>query len=122
MIDGQRLVWVNNPAAPFGDFSQMIVLNGWAVANAPRPLPGAVTWKGDHRHGVFYAAGPIGQFGQDWADLDGWPVKAITNMQITDRIAADARAADTTLGEMLANYEGDMSALAADCGYPWFQR
>ncbi len=33
---------------------------GWLVVNAPRPVGGEMTWEGEFRHGLFYAAAPPG--------------------------------------------------------------
>jgi len=32
------------------------VETSWRIFNAPRPLPGSVTWDGEFHHGIFYAA------------------------------------------------------------------
>lgn len=112
-------IHVNRPN-PFGEHTATIQLNRWAVVNAPRPIPGAITWQGEFRHGIFYAAGNRADFGERWNDLDAWPVEAITNLDVTERIAAMARERGTTLAEVLDDFDGDMSELAKACNLPWF--
>ena len=84
---------------------------GWVVANAPRPLPGTITWTGPFRHGIFYAAAPEiipGTFG--WAADDAWLIELITNDQIRElalaKLAehgfASLEDADMTMVEMAA--------------------
>ena len=42
------------------------IKEGWVVVNAPRPIPGTITWHGKFRHGVFFAAGSREEFGKMW--------------------------------------------------------
>lgn len=63
--------------------------DGWLIANAPRPLAGPVTWTGEFRHGIFYAAAPAireGTFG--WEADDAWLVEFVTDEQIRARVVA----------------------------------
>ncbi len=63
--------------------------DGWLIGNAPRPISGQITWTGDFRHGIFYAAAPEvpgGTFG--WAADDAWLVEFITNEEIERRVDA----------------------------------
>lgn len=51
----------------------------WPVFNAPRPLPGSVTWEGDFLRGCHYSAvDPEDEWKQDTMrrieSLDGWQV------------------------------------------------
>lgn len=66
---------------------------GWTVYNAPRPLWGHTTWRGEFVHGTFYAgvapAGdPVDQFGdsdkfhKNNQQLDGHVVRWITRAEI----------------------------------------
>jgi hypothetical protein len=53
---------------------------GWAIWNAPRPIYGDLTWQGDFRHGIFYAAiDPAGERAawqsQENHQLDAWVVE-----------------------------------------------
>ena len=55
------------------------VPGGWIVFNAPRPIAGDIEWKGEFRHGVFFAAiDPAGERAKWMVDnnkgLDAWPV------------------------------------------------
>ena len=48
----------------------------WEIYNAPRPLYGHVTWQGNFRHGIFYAAiDPEGDYADEYRErtlqLDG---------------------------------------------------
>lgn len=117
----KETIYINNPGQPFGEHTTIIALNHWQVVNAPRPIPGMVTWQGDFRHGIFYAAGPIEQFGQSWNELDAWPVEAITNLQIVEKVKAMCEERDTTLAEVLDSFDGDWYRLAAACEFPWKQ-
>lgn len=66
------------------------------IVNAPRPLAGLVTWTGQFRHGIFYAAAPwrpggLGQHPAEWFGWtrdDAWPVEFITNAEIELRVLA----------------------------------
>ncbi len=114
----QNEVVVNEAARPFGEHADAIRLNGWMVVNAPRPLPGTVAWCGEFRHGTFYAAGPAEDFGEAWGDLDAWPVRTITNMQITQILAAKAQGEGISLSEFAEDW-GSMGALARAADLPW---
>lgn len=62
---------------------------GWAVANAPRPIPGKPAWTGPFRHGIFYAMAetiPGGTFG--WEADDARIVVFITNAQVEKLVLA----------------------------------
>jgi hypothetical protein len=114
-----RIVYLNTATTPFGEHTTAIALNRWAVYNAPRPIPGEITFQGAFRHGIFYAAGPLDRYAQDWADLDAWPVQRISNLQIVDHLAAMARERNTTLAEVLE--DTDLPELARQCGFPWYE-
>ncbi|HEX4620125.1 MAG TPA: hypothetical protein VH208_01035 [Myxococcaceae bacterium] len=61
----------------------------WLVVNAPRPLPGRITWQGDFLCGIFYAAGPpddFDQLGDSWRRLDARRVELIDNPEIERRV------------------------------------
>jgi hypothetical protein len=120
-MEATVIVYLNNPPFPFGEHTTAIILNGWSVVNAPRPLPGEVTWTGDFRHGVFYAAGPREMFGESWDDLDAWPVQAITNIEIVEMISKRARDRGFKgLCDCLeANGFASIAALARACDLPW---
>ena len=80
--------WVNEldgtPGMPGSTASQIRFAqeDGAIVVNAPRPLPGNKTWKGKFRCGVFYAAGELERFGQEWAALDAKELRLVSNAQI----------------------------------------
>jgi hypothetical protein len=85
------------------------VPDGWAVANAPRPIAGQITWQGDFRHGIFYAASPEipgGTFG--WQADDAWLVTFTDNAELAGKVAAklaehgytSAADVDMTVGEL----------------------
>lgn len=62
------------------------VPSGWVIFNAPRPLYGK-DWKGDFRHGVFYAAvdpnDPMqAGFIEENRRLDGWMIEYITKEHV----------------------------------------
>jgi hypothetical protein len=66
------------------------VPEGFMVANAPRPIAGELTWTGDFRHGIFYAAHPADRDGilDSWGADDAWPVEFIDNAEIMRRVLA----------------------------------
>lgn len=67
------------------------VLPEWVVVNAPRPLPGRVTWEGSFRCGIFYAAGPpddFDQLGDAWRRLDARQVELLDNAEVERRVRA----------------------------------
>ena len=83
--------------------------DGWVIGNAPRPLAGQITWQGDFRHGIFYAASPEmpgGTFG--WEADDAYLVTFTTNEEIAVKVAAklaeygyeSAEELDMTVGEL----------------------
>lgn len=113
-----------NADQPFGEHSGTIERKGWAVANAPRPIPGEVTWQGDFRHGVFYAAGDLFMYGNSWASLDAWPVVPITNQEVLSKLEAYCAENGVEFAEALAEYpyEGDIAQFAEDCGFPWREK
>src|ERR1019366_1275537 len=91
--------------------------DGWRIVNAPRPIGGEITWEGEFRHGVFWAAAPAdtaGRFG--WEALDAWPVRFITDGEIAAEVTryladngySSPEAAGTTMEE-----------LARDLDLPW---
>ncbi|HYM27822.1 MAG TPA: hypothetical protein VET66_06715 [Steroidobacteraceae bacterium] len=60
---------------------------GWAVFNAPRPLPGHQTWTGGCMHGSFYSAVDLeradaGRVVPDIVSLDGWALHYVTQAEI----------------------------------------
>ena len=113
-----EMLYVNAATTPYGEHTSTIALNRWPVANAPRPLPGAVAFVGPFLHGIYFAAGPQGVFGERWRDLDAWPVELITNFQIVERLIALAQARHTTLAKLLGDQ--GLPRLAAAAGFPWF--
>ncbi len=114
-------IYINDPTAPFGEYSNMIKLNGWQVVNAPRPIPGEVEWTGEFRHGCFYAAGDTGKFGKTWDDFDAWPVEEINNIQIADILSAKCKEDGCCLITRLGFYGDSIAKLASEYGYPWFE-
>lgn len=98
-----------------------IAAGQWGMVNAPRPLPGTVTWEGEYRHGTFYAAGPLEIFRDRWAELDGWPVKEITNEEIEARLEQECVERSITLEEILEDWDGNMRQLAGTFGLPWHE-
>ncbi len=113
-------VYVNDPRAPFGPHTTVIKLNRWKVVNAPRPLPGQVTWTGAFRHGIFYAAGPAAEFNATWNALDAWPVEEVTNLEIATRLALKAEEAGfRSLRQAVEESGMTIPELAASYGWPW---
>lgn len=88
---------------------------GYAVANAPRPIAGNPAWTGPFRHGVFYAA--AGEIPSAWKADDAWLVVFVTNDQL--KVIVDAKLAEyqTTLDEVGLT----AAELAADLGLPWHE-
>ena len=61
------------------DQRPMNIPENWTILNAPRPIPGNMTWQGDFRHGIFYSAmNPDTQFfNSDFEqakELDAWEI------------------------------------------------
>ena len=92
---------------------------GWVIGNAPRPIAGQITWQGDFRHGIFYAASPEmpgGLFG--WEADDAYLVTFTTNEEIAVKVAAklaeygygSAEELDMTVGELATS----------TLGLPWY--
>lgn len=55
---------------PWDQHDEVIRANGWAVANAPRPLIGRVMWLSSFRYGIHYAAGPLDALAWLWFQDD----------------------------------------------------
>ena len=90
---------------------------GWLIVNAPREIGGEITWEGDFRHGMYWAAAPAETADRvGWEALDAWPVRFITDDEIAAQVALylaangypSAEAAGTTMEE-----------LARDLDLPW---
>jgi hypothetical protein len=116
-----NVVYINNPPLPYGEHTTVIQLHRWSVVNAPRPLCGRVTWEGEFRHGIYYAAGPLEEYAKGWANLDAWPVQAITNMEIVQMVERRAKERGfASLGACLEEngYES-IAELARACDLPW---
>jgi hypothetical protein len=90
---------------------------GWLIVNAPRPVGGEITWEGEFRHGLFWAAAPAaaaGQFG--WEAADAWPARFTTD----DEIAAEVARYLADNGYSSAEAAGaTMEELARDLNLPW---
>lgn len=110
-----------NQADAFGEHTQTIQDKGWKVYNAPRPIPGDLTWISDCRHGVFYAAGSEEMFGQSWEALDAWPVEAIDNTWVYKQLLFKAWSCGyhNLRAFMLSNYHTSIARLANECDFPW---
>jgi hypothetical protein len=91
------------------------------IVNAPRPLTGVVTWTGQFRHGVFYAAAPQVPGGPDPWERFGWRrddasrVEFITNTEIAARVQAKLDEYGTTLEEVGLT----VAEMAYDMQLPW---
>jgi hypothetical protein len=108
-----------NVKTGFGQYTAKIVENNFVVYNEPRPLPGALTWVGDFRHGVFYAAGQLSNFEKDWLNLDAWEVQLISNDQIYELLRERAQSLGKDLDAFLANFKGGIKRLAESYNLPW---
>ena len=105
---------------------------GWLIVNAPRPIGGELTWEGEFRHGMYWAAAPADTADRaGWEALDAWPVRFITDDQIAAeviRYLADngyptAETAGTT-NEERAHVTAEtarttIEELARDLDLPW---
>lgn len=105
-----------------GEHEAEIAAKGYTLVNAPRPLPGVITWADpdNNRHGFFFAAGPAEQYGQQWRDLDAWTVIALTNADAITfmREAAPERDA-LPLDELLTRPGQSYGWIARTYGIPW---
>ena len=106
--------------------------DGWLIVNAPRPIGGEITWEGEFRHGMYWAAAPADTADRaGWEALDAWPVRFVTDNEIAAeviRYLADngypsAEAAGTTNEErarVTAEAAGTtIEELARDLDLPW---
>jgi len=115
--------WVNeldgDPRLPGSTVSQLKLAQeeGAIVVNAPRPLPGDKTWKGKFRCGVFYAAGKLERFGQEWAALDAKELRLISNAQILRLVIEEGhrRGYGNQLQEVMMKFTPDKMAEQAVC-------
>ena len=93
--------------------------DGWLIVNAPRPLLGEVTWTGEFRHGVFYAASP-----EEHTGIFGWEADDAWRVRFTDNAAIEAvvLAKFAEYGYGSADDAGVTVAEQAECmGLPWFE-
>ncbi len=63
--------------------------DNYIIFNAPRPLYGQITWQGEFKHGIFYAAlDPddkyTGQGIRENESLDGWFCKWVTWAEVME--------------------------------------
>ena len=91
----------------------------WKIVNAPRPLLGPLTWTGEFRHGVFFAAGPADDevLARSWKADDAWPVEFIDNAEVERRVMAKLAEYETTLEEVGLT----VAELAYDMCLPWHE-
>ena len=98
--------------------------NGWTVVNAKKAVRGAITWKGEQRQGVFYAAGPRETFEGEWLAAGAVVLMPITNATILESVSSFVRGRTLIKkGEKIeAAIErlGGVGQLAANLGLPWF--
>lgn len=81
----------------------------WYIFNAPRPLPGHVTWTADFLHGVFYAAINPHEKNAVWLaeqciSLDGWVIVFVDKEQIYREVQAHYDTHFPDSGIKVANY------------------
>lgn len=115
--------WVNeldgNQRLPGSTVSQIRFAqeDGAVVVNAPRPLPGNKTWKGRCRCGVFYAAGELDRFGQEWAALDAKELRLVSNARILRLVIEEGhrRGYGNQLQELMMKFTPDKIAEQAIC-------
>lgn len=94
-----------------------IAANAYAVFNAPRPIPGKAVWRGEFRHGVFWAAGSPEDYSADWHDLDAWPAELIDNARVEAEIRR--RAVEHGIPWESIDQYGSLAELAQSFGLPW---
>ncbi len=115
--------WVNeldgNPRLPGSTVSQIrfAKAEGAIVANASRPLPGSKTWEGRFRCGIFYAAGKLDRFGQEWVALDAKELRLVSNAQILRLVIEEGhrKGYGNQLQEVMMNFTSDKMAEQAVC-------
>jgi hypothetical protein len=114
MSSTQQVVLVNRAAWETPE----PIPDDWAVANAPRPIAGRITWTGQFRHGTFYAAGPYTpELTASWCRDDAWPVTFTDNAEIARKVEAKLAEYETTLDELGMS----MGDLACDMQLPWHE-
>lgn len=96
-----------------------ITANGWTVANAARPLPGEITWKGNFTAGVYYAAGPAETYGDHWRELDATVLVPVTPAEVVGKMREFCTENGYTLEGIVSSYDGAAATLAADLDMPW---
>ncbi|TMR10989.1 hypothetical protein ETD86_37370 [Nonomuraea turkmeniaca] len=101
------------------EHAEQIAADGWSVVNAPRPLIGRITWEGAFLTGIFYAAGPVQEFGERWRRDDATLLTPLSHADILDRMRAVCAEYGTTLEAFAAEYDGAARSLADDLDLPW---
>jgi hypothetical protein len=83
VIEGSARLVLTRADQPFGSHTSAIATRGLQVMNAPRPIPGAITWMGPCRHGRFYAAvDATTTTALECLRLDAWPVRNLAEPEI----------------------------------------
>jgi ribosomal protein L37E len=87
----------------WGEHDHLIRGQRWTVVNAPRPLPGRLTWQGPFRRGVFYAAGPKAEYLNAWQAADATEVRLADPQQVLEQLRARIRGDGYDPVEVLAD-------------------
>ncbi|HPA48196.1 MAG TPA: hypothetical protein PK395_20700 [bacterium] len=133
-VASDRLIYVNTgdlenpygipdtdcPLATSKEAKEKLASGEWVVMNAPRPIAGDYFWKGEFRHGIFYAAGSIEELATDWRDDHAWLVVPMTNMHFLRYMVQKTRDGITSLDTIKeAISHMGIKNLAAFYNLPW---
>lgn len=78
-----NIVYVNTN---FRTPGPMLLCEGEIIVNAPRPLPGRITWEGEFLYGVHYATGHPDIYGSEWEELKAWRLVILSDAEIVERV------------------------------------
>ncbi|MEU7855151.1 hypothetical protein [Nonomuraea sp. NPDC049141] len=97
-----------------------ITEHGWTVVNAPRPLLGRATWQGEFVSGVFYASGPLDEYGPRWLADDATLLVPVTPAEVVERVRAYYKEHGYDFDQVRAE-DPEFAGLTAadDLGLPW---
>ncbi|MEW9530653.1 hypothetical protein [Microbispora sp. NPDC049125] len=108
-------------AGSWGEHDEEIRRNGWAVANAPRPLAGSVTWLGPFISGISYAAGPLADLEESWRRDDATLLVEATPQEIVGMVRARCEGRGYDFAEVAADCPEQLGSWAEDMRLPWDQ-
>lgn len=93
--------------------------NRWAVATAPRPLSGPLSWTDEFDHGIFYAAGPLQELAGRWRADDATLLAPITPADAVAKLKDAVAGKGYNWNVVADNCPKQLQIWAEDLQLPW---